>query len=175
MQTPTAAFKASHNATPAQTYVIVMMPHSAKFGSALCRDLPESGKPVSLRCTARILGMRRRNMNCCRCGAHPALRHHSRLIGLQKPAMGWTHSSVCTGGVVVAEGDGGFALGAAMVASFLEVATRASFSTCAAAGLVPLPTSALAARTRSFEACRRGRADPDRSIPQERAIEGPAV
>jgi hypothetical protein len=35
-QTVTAAFRANHNATPVQTNVIVMMPPSAKFGSALC-------------------------------------------------------------------------------------------------------------------------------------------
>jgi len=102
-----------------------------------------------------------------------------------------THSSVCTGGGVVAETGRGVvgagatagalaaagALGAALFASLLVVATRASFSARAAAGLVPvLPTaSALAPRTRSLEACRRCRADPDRSIPQDRAIEGPAV
>jgi hypothetical protein len=45
----TAAFSASHNATPVQTKVIVMMSRSAKIGSALCRDLHESVKTGFLR------------------------------------------------------------------------------------------------------------------------------
>ena len=144
-----------------------------KFGSDLCRDLRESVKTGSLRRAARMLSMWRRSKKCCRCGVKPALGHHSRAAGL--PATGRTHSSVCTGGAVVAEGADGGVLGAAF-ASPLEVATPASFSTRAAAGLAAaLPTaSARAPRTRSLEACRRCRADPDRSIPQDRAIAGPA-
>src|SRR5689334_16772004 len=108
-----------------------------------------------------------------------------------------THSSVCTGGAVVTGGaaagvvvtgvvvtgvavTGGAAgrgAGAAVLASPPDVATRVSFWARAAAGLVPTaPTaSARAPRTRSFDACRRCRGGPDRSIPQERAIEGPAA
>ena len=107
------ALRASNNATPVQTNVVVMSSLPRKFGSELCRDLPEAGKTGVLRETARSLSMRQRSMN-----------------GRESRSDARTHSSVWTGGVVLATGADGLTLGAAPpLASFREVATRAFFST----------------------------------------------
>ena len=84
------------------------------------------------------------------------------------------HSSDWTGGAVLAAGAGGGAAGGGLLAALPEVATRALVVAWAAGLDPPLVTSALAPRTPSCEACLRFRDERDRSIPQERAIEGPA-
>jgi len=69
----------------------------------------------------------------------------------------------------VADGADGWATGGGLLASLRVDATLAFFP----AGL-PI-ASARARRTLSLEAWRGRRAEPRRSNPQERAIEGPAV
>src|SRR5215218_8069644 len=132
-----------------------MMPSPAKIGCGLCRDLAESVKP-------EFYG---RPHEVCACGD---------ATGIAADAARLAHSSVCTGGAFIAAGAAGLAIGAAGLAWLAVVATRASFSMRAdLVAALPAP-SALAPRTRSFDACRRWRAGPDRSMPQERAIAGPA-
>jgi hypothetical protein len=49
LRTATTALRASNNAMPVQTNVVVMLIAPAKFERMLCRDLRESGKTGFLR------------------------------------------------------------------------------------------------------------------------------